>query len=408
MIEELFERPHAMRRARSGCTGPFMDAFAVSLHERGNSRTRMRSLIVGLAHLGAWLDQKGVAPLELDEAMILVFVADVRQRAAGGGKHRGCRAAARLFLAWARERGLARTLDPAVEFRGLLGDFEAWMVRHRNVSAVTLKNYRSPLRAFMAAAGDDPTRYDAAGIRRFILAETQRAGCGYGKIAVSALRMLLRYLAIHGRSAPELVEAVPTIANWKLSALPSPLAPGQVDSIISACPTTIAGRRDRAILVLLARLGLRSGDVLGLRLGDIDWANATVAVTGKGRRLVRMPLPQDVGDALIDWLGEDRPDRGDDHVFLRLRPPYEPLTNVGINNVVSRAVQRAGLKEPGIGPHRLRHSAATALLAEGVSLAGVGAVLRHQSVSTTVIYAKVDVALLQSVAGRWPTGEVAP
>ena len=160
------------------------------------------------------------------------------------------------------------------------------------------------------------------------------------------------------------------------------------------------------MLLLLSRLGLRAGDVSGLRLEDIDWTNGRFAISGKNRRSEWLPLPQDVGDAILDWLREDRPSIATTHVFTRVHAPFAPMRRGSVTNIVIYALRRAGIAAPVHGAHLFRHSAATAMLRAGASLAGVGAVLRHKSPSTTAHYAKVDFGLLGEIAQPWP--EVAP
>lgn len=407
MIENYFERPHAVQHCRSACTGPHIDDFAAVLSAQGYTRNSARSLLRGVAKLGHWLDERGVLLECLDEARVESYVDDQMSRRCGGRSsslRRQFWACGRRFLAWGRECGIVSTSNPVLSVPWLVGDFETWMRSHRSTSSKTLKDsYRLPLRRFLEAAGQEPGSFDARGIRRFILAESQRAGAEYTKAAATAVRMFLRYLAIHGTCSPHLVDAVPKIANWKLAGLPASLPREDVEQLIEGCDRrTAEGRRDRAMLLLMARLALRAGDVAGLRFEDIDWTDATVVVAGKNRRLVRMPLSQEVGDAVLLSLSEGRPDIDDDHVFLRLCAPFGPLDRTGVSGVVRRAARRAAVTLPRKGSHILRHSAATALLEDGLSLPGIGAILRHQSLDTTLIYAKVDTRLLSSIARQWP------
>src|SRR5437867_8484824 len=177
----------------------------------------------------------------------------------------------------------------------------------------------------------------------------------------------------------------------------------------SACnPATAEGARDRAVLLLLVRLGLRAGDIVHLRHADVDWEHGAVLVTGKGRRQSMLPLPQDVGDAVLNYLEHWRPDVGDEHIFLRVNAPFVPLASTSaVSSLVNRAARRAGLSASRIGAHLLRHTAASLMLQKGVSLETIGRLLRHQSLDTTVLYAKVDVGMLSEIAQPWP-GEVAP
>jgi site-specific recombinase XerD len=162
------------------------------------------------------------------------------------------------------------------------------------------------------------------------------------------------------------------------------------------------------MLLLLARLGLRAGDVVGLRLGDLEWKQGRLRVAGKGRRETRLPLPQDVGDAILGYLEIERPAAATDHVFLTARTLIRSIGSSGLHDVVARAIERAGVESPSRGTHILRHSLATRLLREGATLDAIGALLRHRDVSTTALYAKVDIGLLRQVSQPWPRAEVSP
>jgi site-specific recombinase XerD len=230
----------------------------------------------------------------------------------------------------------------------------------------------------------------------------EHAPCSAG-LAATGLRCFLRHLIVRGRCAPELVGAVPKVPTWRMARLPRYLAAEDVERVIAACETQKhTALRNRALLLLLARLGLRSHEVVDLRLGDLDWQTGRLRVRGKGGREARPPLPQDVGDAIIDYLKVERPAAETDHVLLCCRAPIGPLTTSGVRDVLGRAIDRAGVKTASRGAHLLRHSLATRLLRDGAALDTIGAVLRHRDVDTTAIYAKVDVALLRQVAQPWP------
>lgn len=407
MIEKFFEHPYTLRYLRGGATGDCIDAFASMLVDAGYARSTGRHLLRGLAHLGHWLTARRISLARLDEASLDAFFSHVRQ-ARCVRRHEGlmgyCCWGARRFLPWARERGLVVTSPPVEELPPLIAEFEAWMIRHRNVAPVSLSHcYRRHLRRFLQAVGEDPGRIDAAGIRHFILTQAQRTGRSCAKLAVTAVRMLLRFLVVSGRCAPELVDAVPTLAHWKLAALPSYISREAVERIVDGCDQSNAvGRRDHAMLLLMARLGLRACEVAALRVGDIDWEAATLTVRGKSRRATRMPLPQDVGDAMIASLADGPRACDVDHIFLRLKAPRRALSPSAVGLVAVRAAERAGVSTPRAGSHVLRHSVATALLAEGVSLPAIGVLLRHRNLQTTAVYAKVDVGLLATVAQPWP------
>jgi site-specific recombinase XerD len=219
-----------------------------------------------------------------------------------------------------------------------------------------------------------------------------------------ALRGFLRFLSAHGFCRAGLEHAVPTIPEWRLSTLPRYIDAAQVERLIATCDlTTPIGLRDRAILLLLARLGLRAGDIVSLRLGDFDWQRGTLSVRGKGRRDTRLPLPQDAGNAVLAYLERARPRVAGDWVFFLLNAPIRPLTSSGVvTSIVRSAIRKAGIDTPTKGARLLRHSAATAMLRGGATLDMVGAVLRHRSPDMTAHYAKVDVPMLQQIAQPWP------
>ena len=224
---------------------------------------------------------------------------------------------------------------------------------------------------------------------------------------VTALRAFLRFLAAEGRCQPYLDRALPTVPEWRLSALPRYLEAADVERLIAACDlNTSRGIRDRAILLLLARLGLRAGDIVAMQLDDLDWDAATVRVQGKGRKAVRLPLPQDAGEALLKYLVSVRPSANTNRVFLCVNAPIRPFaTSASIADIVRMALWRAGITNPpSKGAHLLRHSAATAMLRSGASLDTIATVLRHTSTDTTAYYAKVDIELLRQIAQPWPEG----
>jgi len=221
--------------------------------------------------------------------------------------------------------------------------------------------------------------------------------------------MFLRFLIAEGQCATGLEAAIPVVPQWRLSSLPRYLLSEDVERVIASCNLdTSVGRRDRAVLLLLARMGLRAGDIVQLRLGDIDWKEATVRVCGKGRRQTQMPLTQEIGDAVVDYFKAGRPHADTDVVFLRARAPFRALgSHTTVSTIVAQAMRRARVTSPSRGAaHVLRHSAAAAMLRHGASLQEISSVLRHRFLTTTEIYAKVDVTALQRIAQAWP--EVQP
>jgi site-specific recombinase XerD len=286
----------------------------------------------------------------------------------------------------------------------LVADFKIWLRKHRGASDRTIKLYARDATDLMAALGNEPEGWEPAAIRSFFLDRASHCGSGTVEKLTTSLRAFLRYLAVKGRCRAGLADVVPGYAHWRLADAPRYLAPEQVIRLIAACDGEVgARRRDRAIVLLLARLGLRAGDVAQLRLNDIEWETGSLRVSGKSRYEVRLPLPQDVGDAIAAYLA-DRPSTcPSDHVFLRNIAPFRPFRKGdGISSVVKRLMQRTGIVAPVKGAHVLRHTAATEMLRHGVPLEKIGLVLRHRGIDTTAYYAKADVKLLKQIAQPWP------
>jgi site-specific recombinase XerD len=314
----------------------------------------------------------------------------------------------RLFLKYLRSTGSVATPVELNEDSPLLVTFRQWMREVRGTGDRTLGNYDLVIRALLARLGDDPRRFNAQNLRQFVLETGRQPGQNVAKRCTTALRMFLRFLMSEGQCAVGLDAAIPVLAHWRLSSLPRYLLPEDVERVIASCDrTTSVGRRDRAILLLLARLGLRAGDIVHLRFGDIDWREATVRVCGKGRREARLPLTQEVGDAVVDYLKMGRPHLDTDVVFLCARAPFRALgSHNTVSAVVAQAMRKAGVVCPSRGAaHVLRHSVATAMLRHGASLEEIAMLLRHRSIETTEIYAKVDVTALQRIAQPWPEVE---
>jgi integrase/recombinase XerD len=285
-------------------------------------------------------------------------------------------------------------IEESTDQSPLLDGFCLWMRCHRGVRESTLDLYLPLIRDFLSEVGEEPGLYDAAGVRAAILSRAKCCGLARVRSIGTAVRMFLRYLATQGLCSPSLAYAIPAQAHWRLSSLPRYLPAQDVTQVVDACdPATRKGARDRAIVLLLARLGLRAGDIADLRISDIDWKGARLRVMGKSRRETWLPLPQGAGD--------------DDHVFLRVKPPFDSFSgSSAVSKVVASAIKRSGVSAPSMGAHLLRHSAATEMLRQGASLDMIGTVLIHNSVETTLLYAKVDVERLQMIAQPWPDQEV--
>lgn len=287
-----------------------------------------------------------------------------------------------------------------------LARFADWLERHRASSPGTIRRHVRLIAEMLPGLGDDPGVYNAALVRRVLFDRMEPWSQSYARSLTTAMRMYLRFLVSEGSIAAGLVEAVPTVPQWRLSALPRYIPADDVERAIASCGDDPKGVRDRAILLLLARLALRAGDIVDLRLDDIDWNRAEIRVSGKSRRTTSLPLPQDVGDALHLYIATARPRVDEEKVFFCMNAPRRPFTqSATVSDVVESALDRAGVKTfGGRGAHALRHSQATALLRSGATLDVIQSLLRHTSPNTTVIYAKTDAVMLQEVAQPWLGG----
>lgn len=413
MITDYFPDQEGLRRVQFSPANPHLSGFAISLKSAGYSPLTTQNHLRAAAHLSHWQERRGRSLCQLDEASLAAFNRHSCscQCRRINVSHRSHAPGARLFLSHLRDAEVILARKPDLT-RGtmspLLAEFCEWMQNHRGVTENTLKSYGRIIADVLDTLGEDPQQFEVAAIRAFILDRASRNGRSKAKLIVTALRAFVRYLTAQHRCCIGLDAAVPTLAGWRRSTLPHYLPAAAIEQVVAACdPNTVAGARDRAIILLLARLGLRGGEVAALRLGDIDWPAAALRVTGKSRRQIQLPLPQDVGDSLLHYLESARPTTQSDYVFLRVAAPVGPFANAGaVSDLVKRAILRAGISSPCYGAHLLRHSAATALLAEGASLDSIGVLLRHRSLETTAGYAKVDVKLLRELAQPWP--EVSP
>jgi site-specific recombinase XerC len=390
-------------------TGPlaqYAEGFREELCGQGYTQGSAAHQIHLMAHLSRWLEAQDLGPAALDECLISQFVA--ARRAGGYAALRSAKALAPL-LGYLRGLGAAAVpllLEPQADGDRLIGRFAEYLAWERGLSAESIRSYTGVARRFLAEAGigggvgaQDLTAADVTGFAR---RECGRRGVASAKATVTGLRALLRFFYLDGQVTAPLAGAVPSAACWQLAALPRGVSPADLARIVDSCDRRgVPGRRDYAIILLLARLGLRAGEVAALDLGDINWRQGEVTVRGKGSRRDSLPLPADVGEAVAGWLAGGRPrNAAGPAVFVRLRPPHGRLASTSVSFVVRRACARAGIAAA--GAHKLRHTAAAGMLAAGGTLAEIGQVLRHARPGTTAIYAKADLLALSPLARPWP------
>jgi site-specific recombinase XerD len=312
------------------------------------------------------------------------------------------------LLDYLRAAGTAAEAQPLVTpLTALVAQYRCWLVTERGLAPSTVLRYENTARRFLReqafnGAAFAPASLSGADINVFLLRECARVSSGSAKGRVAELRSVLRFLYLEGITPLRLGSAVPPVGGWRLSTLPpAPVSTADIQRLLDTCDrSTGIGLRDFAMMTLVARLGLRSIEVARMELADVDWRAGELVVRGKGRRQDRLPLPVEVGEALVAYLSAGRNPQGARNLFLTGRAPRGPIRADLVGDVVERACRRAGL--PKVGPHRLRHALAGELLRRGAGLVAISQVLRHQDLATTALYAKVDLDSLRRVAQPWP------
>ncbi|MFC1707515.1 tyrosine-type recombinase/integrase [Planctomycetota bacterium] len=408
MLDNYSEDSEAVARLRREPLGVYLDSLAASRIRAGYARSTVRTHLWAIADFGRWLAQERLTVADIDERVVDAFL-DQRQRQ--GRRHRSHRAAVHHVLDHLREEGVVRCpqllrVDAPVD--QFLGRYNGYLRVERGLAEATVAGYRPFVRSFLVERfGDEPLRLRElvpADVSRFLLRHAQSLTPASARLMTTALRSLFRFLLQHGEIEVDLAASVLSVASRRSSTLPKYLEPEEVEHLLGTCDrTTGTGRRNYAILLFLARLGLRAGEVVALELDDIDWRAGEIMVRGKGLRRERLPLPSDVGAALAAYLHRDRPSCATRRVFVRVRAPLRDLGGPStVSTIVRRALARADLHPPQRGAHLLRHSLATRMLLQGASMAEIGQLLRHRSANTTELYAKVDFERLRSLAKSWP------
>jgi len=404
--EEWMARPtsRVSRVLMTGPVAPFADAYRAELLGRGYTPLSTVNALRQVALFSRWLEAGGLTVAELSEIRIEEFLAS--RRAAACDRHSLSRPGLRClfdvlrgFGALAIEERAGSPNDP------LLARFERYLLTERGLAAGTVVLYLASARRFLDGVSCD--RGLAGLAASDVTAAVRRESAGVSVSAaqnfVSGLRSFLRFCFIEGLVRSDLSHAALFARGRSSSPLPRGISRADARALLGSCDRRqTLGRRDYAIIVLLLRLGLRRSEVAGLRLDDLDWQGGELLVRGKGARQERLPLPADVGEAIASYLSRGRPPSARREVFLRARAPYEPIASGTVASTVRRACRRAGIAE--FGSHRLRHTAACEMVQANVPLHRIGQVLRHQSLQSTAIYARVDVERLRLLAAPWPGG----
>lgn len=410
-MEQYYKNKRTLMRMREGPLGAYVDALAQQLSDEGYARASARYALQLLADLGRWLGRRRMTASQLTPECLQRYM-EYRSRH-HSHRHSGDAAILRRLSNLLLAKGVVAPSMPGelTPAQRLEEEFWRYLLQERRLATATVHLYLPVASRFLAECfADGELRLDglrAADVVRFVQREAARLNHPKrAKLMTTALRSFLQYARYCGLISADLQLSVPTVANWSMASLPRALSSDEVRRLLNHCERhTATGRRNWAILLLLARLGLRAGEVVGLTLDDIDWERGELCIRANGGRADLLPIPQDVGDALADYLRCSRPACACRHVFVRLRAPHRRLaSSVAICSMVRRALERAGLNPAHKGAHLLRHSVATQMLRQGASLAEIGVILRHRSPQTTMTYAKVDLDLLRPLAMPWPGG----
>jgi integrase/recombinase XerD len=397
-----------MRFSTIRISGPLADhvpELGSYLLRQGYTILSCRNLLRLASHLSRWLEQQGLGLRDLFDEQVDSFV---RARRAEGYTQFLSPRSLVLIRRYLAEAGLRpetpAAAPPRTPLEQLLSDYEGSLVHDRGLTPGVAQNYRSVAQQLLGKISPsselDLCRLDGATVKRYVLESSRGSNLERTRATLTRLRSFLRFLHLRGDIATDLRGAVPKIAGWRMASLPKYLAAEQVKAIVDSFDRrTTLGRRDYAVLLLLARMGLRAKEVAALSLDDVDWSEGILLIRGKGGREDRMPLLAEVGSALASYL-QRRRKTSCRSMFLRHRAPHTPLGTSAILQIVRSACKRAQL--PPVGAHRLRHSAATTMLRRGATLEEISQALRHRHHATTAIYAKVDHRRLRELAQKWP------
>jgi integrase/recombinase XerD len=382
---------------------PFVSMFESKLRNAGYTPLSAVNQKKLLAHLSRWLEADGLDVGDLTDARIGAFLQSRRAR--------GCtwsitREALMPLLELLSELGALPPPEPPVSDSPvdvLLARFRRYLLEERGLAATTADAYVYRARRFLVgcASTGQLDHVSTADVTRAVLLESVSLSVGAAQFFVAALRSFLRYCRMEGLVVADLSAAALAVTGRRRSSLPHGISSSDARALVSSCDRrTAVGRRDYAVILTLLRLGLRSSEVADLGLEDVDWRAAEVVVLGKGQRYSRLPLPAEVGEAIAEYLQQGRPKTTSRRVFVSAQAPLVGIGRGGVAAIVRRACVRAGLPE--VGTHRLRHTVACEMVKGGVPLAEISQVLRHRSLSSTAIYARVDLDQLRQLAQPWP------
>jgi site-specific recombinase XerD len=414
MLEQFFTYGYVLARLRSGALGGIVDDLAAHLGKRGHSQRVAQAYLCAAGHFSHWLDIKKICPNDVSETTLVSFLDGHLPRCRCRVPHGSpchSRAALAYVLALLRAQGRATPAQPSepLPLDHVLAAFQTYRQDTCGVAEATSRGNVWYVRRFLDSCfgnGEvDLRRVGPKELIGFVLEQTRKCSPGTAALMRTALRSFLRFAQLAGLCEGSLAAAVPRVAHWRRAHLPRGLSDEQLAALLASFDlNTTTGRRDYAMVSCMAGLGLRAGEVAALLLDDVDWRAGTLRVgRGKERRASVLPLPTRVGRALVGYLRHGRPQTDDGHMFVRHQLPWgQALSSGAVSAAVRQAFTRARLTVPFKGAHVLRHTAATRMVRAGASLKQVADVLRHRSLETTAIYAKVDLTTLAEIALPWP------
>ena len=408
MLESFFKNHAVAERLKKSVLGPHIETFVSVVSDLGYSPSTIRTQLEMLTSLTRWIQKNDVDIFHIDENITNRFLFETCRK---GACRRGEKNTLRRFLAHLQTEGIVDCPAPTFDnspLTSLKHRYEHYLLKERGLSAVTPSRYWPILKRFVLEKfGEGPLLLCDLGqqdIDNFLIRHAHESTPKVAQLMVASMRSFFRFLFRSGVTKHDLSAIVPTVPSWRLTEIPKYLKPDELETLLESCDkSTSIGRRDYSILLLLARLGLRAGEIVTLNLEDLNWRTAELTVRGKGKSCDYLPLPHEVGKALVVYLRNDRPRCSTRRVFICMRAPLRGFKDsTAVSTIVRRAVQRSGLKTPSKGAHLLRHSLATGMLRNGASMAEIGELLRHRSPNSTEIYAKVDIEGLRSIARHWP------
>jgi site-specific recombinase XerD len=404
---QTFVDPNLLQRLRVGPLAPYLDGYLKQIEQEGFLPSSAPMQMYAIARFSNWLHGRQLDLHQVDEASVEGFL-----KRDPGIVHSGEAAPLRRLVAMLRkiEVTLAKPPEPRNCQQRLTDEYRRYLIQERGLTEATLLNYipfAEQLLFNRFSNGDlNLAELSVTDITKFLQDRARQLNPGRAKLLVTALRSFLHYLQHKGEILVDLSRCVPPVATWSLSTLPKFLPAGAVQRVLDHCErSTTVGKRNYAVLLLLARLGLRACEIVALNLEDIDWDKGRITIRCKGGRWTQLPLPDDAGEAIALYLRSGRPRCTCRRVFLRHRAPMRGFAHsITVSTIVRRALIHAGVDSARKGAHLFRHTLATDLLRQGASLDEIGELLRHQSPNTTALYAKVDLTALRTLALPWPGG----